>query len=138
MNTIMPKAAGGLRVEGFPIVRVTTSREANSVSISLFQSEIDRCLDMRAPFVVLIDARELEVVPSAIERRKLSEWLLSRREAIDQYNPATAIVWGSKPAELLVRALMWVVPPNNEQFHTSSLVEANRWCRDRLEELSAD
>ncbi len=121
-------------VTAHPILYRVTVTRSDPDAVAGFIEATSEILERRHPFVTLVDARGLSVIPSPADRQRLSHWLSRSRELIAAWNVGTAIVHRSNIVTLLIRALEWFAPAPSPQLHTSHLAEAERCIQKWLGE----
>jgi hypothetical protein len=98
--------------------------------------ELVRHLRQAEPYGLVFDLTSAEM-PSALQRRKLSEHLRVNQEAIRQNVRGLAVVATSAALRGVTTAVFWVFPPPVE-WRTFDLVEdAKRWAQSRCVSVAA-
>lgn len=100
---------------------------------SMFRG-LDRVLERRARFALLVDTRAMTAAPTAVERKLLAQWMTDRVAAEALYNMGNAVVIASPFARAALTAIQWLRRPVTAQCFVSSAVEGIDWCRARLVE----
>jgi hypothetical protein len=94
-------------------------------------SELTQELAQRRRYCLVFDLRSAPL-PSAVQRRKLSEHMGTHDSAIRAQVRGLAVVAPTAVQRGLVTAVFWVSPPPVEYHLCSELDDALRWAEARL------
>jgi hypothetical protein len=118
----------------WPIIVGTCPARLSDASVAPLSAFFEKVHARKEPFCTIIDSRILRTMPSAKWRKDITAWATDPRVEADtrRYNVATAIVLESALARGVFVALGWLRKPASPTDAVSSMVEAMRWCGEKL------
>jgi hypothetical protein len=118
----------------WPLVIATTPALLTHASIDAMERGYDGYFARGELFAVITDIRLVEVVPDALWRRHLGEWMERPdvRENHRRLTVASATVMSSPAVRAALTAIHWLWRPRTPQRYTSSMPEAVTWCAEAL------
>ncbi len=111
-----------------PPPRITTA------SIEGLIDTVNGVYARRERFATLVDTTFVEQMPSASDRRLLTEWQTETIELIRRYNVCTATVVSHSLIRGAMTAMNWLFRPPNEQIALPTFSEGLEFCARRLRE----
>ena len=87
-------------------------------------------LERGQPYALVFDLTNAEM-PSALQRRKLSDHMLANQQTIQQCVRGMAVVTSSTVLRGITTAVFWVSPPPFEWRVFDLLDEATTWAKSR-------
>lgn len=120
--------------EAWPLVVVRVPPILDAAAIQSMFRGLDRVIERRSKFALLVDTRAMKQPPNAVDRKLLAQWMQDRMAAEALYNMGNAVVIASPFARAALTAIHWLRRPVTAQCFVSSAVEGIDWCRERLHE----
>jgi hypothetical protein len=111
----------------WPVVVVTLPSAFDDAQIAQLIEATDGLFARRERFAMITDSRSLETVPSALERRRLGEWLM-RPEQLEQqrrWSVGNATVVDNPLVRGSLQAVYWIWSAPNPQ-HVARDLEIGR------------
>jgi hypothetical protein len=116
-----------------PLVLVTTPAAFEDEAFEQAFRDFEGLFVRRARYALVIDTTAVVHVPSAKQRRRISEWEKAHVDETRRWNVATAMVVSSSVVRGVLTALSWIVPDETPRTNVAKRHEAIEWCCAHLE-----
>ncbi|MCA9533923.1 MAG: hypothetical protein KC593_09595 [Myxococcales bacterium] len=116
----------------WPLVVMDAPPRLTSAGITTLIRSVNELYARRERFATLVDTARVEHMPTAAERRMLSEWQTETVDLIRRYNVCTATVVSNPLVRGAMIAMNWIFRPPNEQVTVATFGEALAFCGRQL------
>ena len=126
---------GGIEVsvDHFPLVHITHhGGKEDDVYIQMFE-RMKQITNRGMKFVNVVEAPG-PTLPTATQRKLISDWYVRERHAFNEFSIGTAVVANSALQSGAITAILWIMRPQVPVVSFASRTEALGWCRDKLVE----
>jgi len=126
---------GGIdvNVDLFPLVRITHDVVSGDGDYLEMIEAMRKVTDRQTKFVNLVSAPG-PTVPSATQRKLISDWYVRNRETFNTYSIGTAVLAKNALQSGAITAIMWIMRPQNPVVSFTAPAEALAWCHELLRE----
>jgi hypothetical protein len=118
----------------WPLVVVRAPRIFAANAAQTMMQGLDRVLERRTSFALLVDTRRIEQPPNAVQRKVLAKWMTERMASEALYDVGNAVVITSVAARAALTAIHWLRRPVTKHCFVRTMLEGIDWCVDRLRE----
>jgi hypothetical protein len=124
-----------LDVTGWPIVVTTVGGELLEADLEVYLEDfMNRVVKQGHPFVSVVDATALTVVPNSRVRHRIGAWEVKNASLGERVNRGIAIVTQSSLVRGAMTAVNWMHPPRIPTVYEARLDVALQWARRILAE----
>jgi hypothetical protein len=124
-----------LDVTGWPIVVTTVEGELHEADLEVYLEDfMNRVVKQGHPFVSVVDATALTVVPNSRVRHRIGVWEVQNASLGERVNRGIAIVTQSSLVRGAMTAVNWMHPPRIPTVYEARLDVALQWARRILDE----